>query len=80
MPASVEERRILIGLNINYCRRARRLTQVELAEAVGISSNYLSQIERGCKSISLDKLLKISDELSIDVKSLFDFSKFPSVE
>jgi len=80
MPASVEERRILIGLNINYCRRARRLTQVELAEAVGISSNYLSQIERGCKSISLDKLLKISDELGIDVKSLFDFSKFPSVE
>ena len=80
MPASVEERRILIGLNINYCRRARQLTQVELAEAVGISSNYLSQIERGCKSISLDKLLKISDELGIDVKSLFDFSKFPSVE
>lgn len=80
MPASVEERRILIGLNINYCRRARQLTQVELAEAVGISSNYLSQIERGCKSISLDKLLKISDELGVDVKSLFDFSKFPSSE
>ncbi|MBR4382268.1 MAG: helix-turn-helix transcriptional regulator, partial [Selenomonadaceae bacterium] len=50
MPTSPDERRILIGLNISYCRRARRLTQVELAEAVGISSNYLSQVERGCKS------------------------------
>ena len=75
MPTSPDERRILIGLNIHYCRRARRLTQVELAEAVGISSNYLSQVERGCKSISLDKLLRISDELGVDVKIFFDFGK-----
>ena len=75
MPTSPDERRILIGLNIHYYRRARRLTQVELAEAVGISSNYLSQVERGCKSISLDKLLRISDELGVDVKIFFDFSK-----
>lgn len=80
MPISPEERRIFIGLNISSCRRARRLTQIELSEAVGISSNYLSQVERGYKSISLDKLLKIADELHVDVKSFFDFDRFTKTE
>ena len=78
MPTSATEKLILIGLNINYYRRARHLTQVELAEEVGISSNYLSQIERGCKSISLDKLLKLAEVLNVDEKNFFDFSKSPN--
>ena len=41
---------MLIGLNIGYYRRARNLTQIELAESLEISSNYLSQIERGSLS------------------------------
>ncbi len=77
MPTSAAEKLILIGLNINYYRRARHLTQIELAEAVGISSNYLSQIERGCKAISLDKLLKLAEVLGVDEKNFFDFSKSP---
>lgn len=78
MPTSATEKRILLGLNISYYRRARQLTQVELAEAVGISSNYLSQIERGYKSISLDKLLKLAEVLDVDEKNFFDFSKSPN--
>lgn len=36
------------------------MTQIELAEALNISGNYLSQVERGCKSLSLDKLLELA--------------------
>lgn len=75
MPISSEEKRMLIGLNMSYYRRARHMTQVELSESVDISSNYLSQVERGCKSISLDKLLKIAETLEVDEKEFFDFSK-----
>jgi transcriptional regulator with XRE-family HTH domain len=79
MPTSATEKIIFIGLNIGYYRRVRHLTQVELAEAVGISSNYLSQVERGYKSISLVKLLKIAEVLGVDEKNFFDFSKSPNL-
>ncbi|MEN6413432.1 MAG: helix-turn-helix transcriptional regulator [Veillonellales bacterium] len=36
-----------VGLNINYYRRYRKLTQMQLAEKVHISPCYVSQIERG---------------------------------
>lgn len=79
MPTSATEKIIFIGLNISYYRRVRHLTQVELAEAVGISSNYLSQVERGYKSISLVKPLKIAEVLGVDEKNFFDFSKSPNL-
>lgn len=76
-PVLLEEKKMLIGLNISYYRRARHMTQIELAEALNISSNYLSQVERGCKSLSLDKLLELAAVLEIDEKEFLDFSKLP---
>ena len=75
MSTLLDEKRILIGLNIGYYRRARHMTQIELAEALNISSNYLSQVERGCKTLSLDKLLQLAEILQIDEKEFLDFSK-----
>lgn len=51
------------------------MTQIELAEALSISSNYLSQVERGCKTLSLDKLLQLAEILKVDEKEFLDFSK-----
>lgn len=75
MSVLIEEKRVLIGLNISYYRRARHMTQIELAEVLNISSNYLSQVERGYKSLSLDKLLELAAVLNVDEKELLDFSK-----
>lgn len=77
MPVLLDEKKMLIGLNIGYYRRARHMTQIELAEVLNISSNYLSQVERGCKSLSLDKLLELAAVLEIDEKEFLDFSKLP---
>ena len=74
MSTLLDEKRILIGLNIGYYRRARHMTQIELAEALSISSNYLSQVERGCKTLSLDKLLQLAEILQIDRLCLIFFS------
>lgn len=62
-----------IGLKIGYYRRAKNLTQVELADQVGISSQYLSRIERGLGTgASLDIYWKIAEVLGVTFE---DFSK-----
>ena len=69
-----EEMRLL-GLTIAFYRRARGLTQSELAEAVHISRTHMSNIEapNTKTSISLNLLFGIAEALDIPVKELFDF-------
>ena len=38
-----------LGLNIQYNRKLKGMTQQQLAGAIGISTNYLSAIERGVR-------------------------------
>ena len=75
MKPSLEQKKVLIGLNITYYRKARKLTQLELADKVEVTSNYLSQVERGFKSVSLVKLIQIADVLGVDETALLDFSR-----
>ena len=65
----------LLGLTIAYYRRARGLTQMELAEMVHISRTHMSNIEapNSRTSISLNRLFDIADALDIQVKDLLDF-------
>lgn len=65
----------LLGLTIAYYRKARGMTQSELAEAVEISRTHMSNIEapNSKTSISLNKLFDIAEALEVLVKDLFDF-------
>lgn len=65
----------MIGLNIAYYRKLRGLTQLQLAEAVGISRTHMSNIEAPNMptSISLDTLMDIADVLKTPVSSLLTF-------
>jgi len=49
-----------MGLRIKQCRKARKMTQEQLAEAVDISPHYLYEIERGSKLVSLPILADIA--------------------
>ena len=71
-----EEMRLL-GLTIAFYRRARGLTQSELAEAVQISRTHMSNIEapNSHTSLSLNKLMDIAEALEIPLKTLFDFKR-----
>lgn len=61
-----------IGYNISEYRRQRGYTQAELAEKIDISSNYLSQIERGRrKKYSIHVLVMISEALDVPLRALF---------
>ena len=65
----------LIGKKIQQRRIEQKITQEELAEAVEISSNYLSKVERGLNMLSADVLLRIIEFLEMDLKDFEIFSK-----
>lgn len=59
---------INVGENIRKERKVRNLTQKKLAELAGISNSYLSDIEVGRTSPSLNTLLNIAKALKIEAK------------
>jgi phage replication initiation protein len=62
-----------LGNNIKAKRIARKLTQNQLAEKVDISREHLAKIETAKRSVSLDLLIKIADNLDYKVKDFIDF-------
>ena len=60
------------GARIRARREARGLTQAALAEAVGVSSNYLSVLERGHKLPTLDTLVRLAKALQVSPGDLLD--------
>lgn len=61
-----------IGIKIAKYRKERQMTQEELANAVGVSYGYITQIEAPnyVKKMSLEVLFDIADTLNIDIKDL----------
>lgn len=64
-----------LGLNIAHYRKLRGMTQIDLADAVGLSRTHISNIEapNGNACASLTTLFDIADALEIPVKLLFEF-------
>ena len=61
-----------IGLRIKHLRTVRGLTQAALAEAVGISTEAISNIERGVNFPSFENLVKIAEILKFTLVDIFD--------
>ena len=54
-----------IGRNIRYYRLEQDLRQEDLAEAIGLTGNYIGMVERGEKIPSLETLVAILNALHI---------------
>ncbi len=65
----------LIGKKIQEARLRQGYTQEALAEAIEISSNYLSKVERGLNMLNADTLLKIIEVLNMDLSDFQIFHK-----
>ena len=65
----------MIGLNIAYYRKLAGLSQLQLAEDIGISRTHMSNIEAPNMptSISLETLMEIADALNIPASALLTF-------
>lgn len=73
---SNDEKYYRIGLNIAYQRKLKKLTQIQLAEKIGISRTHMSNIEAPnmLTPISLEVIFNIADALEIPVEILFRFN------
>lgn len=64
----------LTGLRIKELRRSKGMSQEILAEKTGISSKYLSSIERGKENPTFDTFIKLAEALNIELAEVFNFS------
>ena len=60
-----------IGTNIKQARLLRGFTQQMLAEATGLSTNFIWLIERGDSGASLTTITSICNALNVDVSVIF---------
>jgi transcriptional regulator with XRE-family HTH domain len=67
-PAQLE----LVGRKIRQLRRQRKLTQVDLAEKIGIHQSDLSRMEQGEYKVGLDTLLKILQTFDLSIGDFFE--------
>lgn len=57
--------------NLKRYRTLKGVTQIELAEILGVSKDYISQIERGKKNPGFKLAKKISNVLEETVDKIF---------
>ena len=64
-----------LGRRIAGLRKGRKLTQEQLAEAVGCSVEFISLVERGVNAPSVSGLEKFGKILKVEVRELFTFEE-----
>lgn len=56
------------GQRVKELRLKQNISQEELAFRCGLSKNYISDVERGTRNISLKSIEKIADGLLLELK------------
>lgn len=69
---AVQKHRRLLGEAVRAKRKETEFSQEKLAEKAGLSTVFISRIERGVESPSVDNLLKIAKALGVRVSDLVD--------
>jgi transcriptional regulator with XRE-family HTH domain len=69
MPA-IQQHRRLLGEAVRAKRKKRHLSQERLAEKADLSTVFISRVERGKESPSVDSLVKIARALGVRVREL----------
>ena len=59
-----------IGSLLRMSRKEKKMTQSEVAEAIGVSAQHYSRIERGEYTPGLQTFLKLTDVLELDISKL----------
>ncbi len=62
-----------LGKKIQKLRKAKGLTQEEMAEKINISRTHMGHIEQGRKAPSLKVMNKMAKLLGVKVQDLFTF-------
>lgn len=59
------------GERVRFLRRARDLTQQDLAESMGVDISTISRLERGVQPVSVYRLPALARALGVEIPDLF---------
>lgn len=65
-----EPARERVARNVKLWREQRELSQLSLSKTAGLSRTYLSRVENGVETVSVDNLEKLAIALSVDIMEL----------
>lgn len=57
---------VIVGANIRRLRKAKGLTQEQLAHEARLATRYLAGVERAQENVTLKYLVKIADALGVE--------------
>ncbi len=79
MPSSAPDvqAEVDVGERLRALRRSRRATLRTVAERSGLSESFLSQVERGRSSASIESLRRMADALGVSMADLFEPDRLP---
>src|SRR2546423_7241258 len=79
MPSSAPDvqAEVDVGERLRALRRSRRATLRTVAERSGLSESFLSQVERGRSSASIESLRRVAEALGVSMADLFEPSGVP---
>ena len=66
-----------IGIQIRELRKAKGLTQDELAALIDRSTEAISNLERGISLVGIDTLERLSAKLGVSIRDFFDYPGQP---
>ena len=68
--SAIQKHRRLLGEAVRNARKEAGFSQEKLAEKANLSTVFISRIERGVESPSVDNLVKIAKALGVWVRDL----------
>ncbi len=69
-----------IGQLIREIRKSRHMSQMKLADLVGVSYQQIQKYEKGASSISVDRLKQLSKALDVTILTFFPAEKKGSLK
>ncbi|UZD22287.1 helix-turn-helix transcriptional regulator [Algoriphagus halophytocola] len=60
------------GQKVKLLRKAKELSQEDLADKSGLNRPYISAIEQGKRNVSLEVIEKLAEALDIEIKEFFE--------
>lgn len=68
----MENIKITFGLKIKELRKQKKYSQEQLANLASINKSYISQIENGKTTVSVEIINKLAKALEIEMHKLFE--------
>ncbi len=63
---------MIVGQNVRALRAKRRISQLELGEALGLTFQQIQKYEKGTNRVSASKLHQIAVFLGVEISALFE--------